>query len=132
MTDPHPTQTGDAQVKIEYESPEGHDYSEVHGDPNENLTVKTLAEKEGDLQPNLYGTTPDPHDPELTDFEQERRDSLTGDSSEDDEESTDASGGTSDGEQKQGSTPPNKGPGTPPDTKEGPPGSQPQQPQQQQ
>lgn len=67
----HPAQD---TVQINYEDKEGNKYSEVHADPEKNLEVESVAEQKGELQPNLEGTTPDPHDPELTDWEQERRD----------------------------------------------------------
>lgn len=59
--------------RVEYDDKEGNTYSEVHGDADSNINVKTVAEKEGKLQPNLEGTTPDPFNPELTDWEKERR-----------------------------------------------------------
>jgi hypothetical protein len=70
---PHPTQEG---VKIHYEDREGNEYDEVHGDPEQNLEVTTVAEKEGKLQPNEIGTTPDPVDPELTAEEMARREEV--------------------------------------------------------
>ncbi len=66
----HPAQD---TVDISYEDREGNKYSEVHGDPEKNLEVESVAEQKGELQPNLEGTTPDPKDPELTDWEKERR-----------------------------------------------------------
>jgi hypothetical protein len=60
-------------VKISYEDKEGTKYSEVHGDPEKTLEVKSVAEQKGEEQPNVDGTTPDPHDPELTAWEKERR-----------------------------------------------------------
>ena len=67
---PNPAQE---PVHIEYEDKEGNEYEETHGDPEKNLEVTSVAEKEDGLQPNMVGTTPDPHKPELTDYEKERR-----------------------------------------------------------
>lgn len=94
---PKSAQQGDT-AKISYEDREGNKYDETHGDPEENLTVKSKAEQEGKTQPNLEGTTPDPHNPELTEWEQERRgltEEATAPTSDEGSSSSRSSGGTS-------------------------------------
>jgi hypothetical protein len=78
---------------IEYEDAEGNQYSEVHGDPDKNLTVVSKAQQEGALQSNTGGTTPDPHNPELTDLPAE-------------EEEASSEGPSAPPDQKQVQTPP--------------------------